>query len=244
MSTVREQLEAHALLCRTALRDGKAMASLSGATLSDANLRDADLNDADLSNAALRGASLRGATLRDATLSGANLNGADLSDADLSGADLSGANLSGAALRDADLSGATLRGANLRDADLSGAYLRGADLSGATLSGADLRDATLSIVAGFATRESAVTLLDKIRAIVIDPAKPEALNMRDWHTCETTHCLAGWAQHLSGQPGDTQTVGTALIWPAAHMFFASNAKVREFLERRLYDVAPAAQVTP
>ena len=214
MSTVREQLEAHALLCRTALRDGKAMASLSGATLSDANLRDADLNDADLSNAALRGASLRGATLRDATLSGANLNGADLSDADLSGADLSGANLSGA----------TLRGANLSDANL--------------------RDADLSIVAGFATRESAVTLLDKIRAIVIDPAKPEALNMRDWHTCETTHCLAGWAQHLSGQPGDTQTVGTALIWPAAHMFFASNAKVREFLERRLYDVAPAAQVTP
>ena len=209
MSTVREQLEAHALLCRTALRDGKAMASLSGATLSDANLRGADL----------------------------------------SGADLSGANLSGAALRDADLSGATLRGANLRDADLSGADLSGANLSGATLRGANLsdanlRDADLSIVAGFATRESAVTLLDKIRAIVIDPAKPEALNMRDWHTCETTHCLAGWAQHLSGQPGDTQTVGTALIWPAAHMFFASNAKVREFLERRLYDVAPAAQVTP
>ena len=124
------------------------------------------------------------------------------------------------------------------------ANLREADLGGANLRDADLRDATLSIVAGFATRESAVTLLDKIRAIVIDPAKPEALNMHDWHACETTHCLAGWAQHLSGQPGDTQTVGTALIWPAAHMFFASNAKVREFLERRLYDVAPAAQVTP
>ena len=199
MSTVREQLEAHALLCRTALRDGKAMASLSGANLS-------------------------GAALRGADLSGANLNGADLSDANLNGA---------------DLSDATLRGA-----DLSGANLRGAALRGANLNGADLSDANLSVVAGFATRESAVTLLDKIRAIVLDPAKPEALNMHDWHTCETTHCLAGWAQHLSGQPGDTQTVGTALIWPAAHMFFASNAEVREFLERRLYDVAPAAQVTP
>ena len=191
------------------------------------------------SKANLRGADLLGADLRGADLLGADLLGANLCSADLLGADLSGADLLGA-----DLSSANLRSADLSGADLSGANLSGATLRGANLSDANLRDADLSIVAGFATRESAVTLLDKIRAIVLDPAKPEALNMHDWHTCETTHCLAGWAQHLSGQPGDTQTVGTALIWPAAHMFFASNAEAREFLERRLYDVAPAAQVTP
>ncbi|HKD44683.1 MAG TPA: hypothetical protein VKD24_03420 [Candidatus Angelobacter sp.] len=27
------------------------------------------------------------------------------------------------------------------------------------------------------------------------------LNMACWHTCETTHCRAGWAVHLSGWDG-------------------------------------------
>ena len=25
--------------------------------------------------------------------------------------------------------------------------------------------------------------------------------MGDWHTCETTHCWAGWINHLAGQAG-------------------------------------------
>jgi hypothetical protein len=25
--------------------------------------------------------------------------------------------------------------------------------------------------------------------------------MSDWHTCETTHCRAGWVTHLAGEPG-------------------------------------------
>jgi hypothetical protein len=27
------------------------------------------------------------------------------------------------------------------------------------------------------------------------------LKMNDWHTCETTHCRAGWAIHLAGSAG-------------------------------------------
>ena len=30
---------------------------------------------------------------------------------------------------------------------------------------------------------------------------PEALNMSTWHTCETTHCRAGWAVFLAGKDG-------------------------------------------
>lgn len=32
-------------------------------------------------------------------------------------------------------------------------------------------------------------------------SQPEALNMNDWHTCDTTHCRAGWAVHLAGDAG-------------------------------------------
>ena len=32
-------------------------------------------------------------------------------------------------------------------------------------------------------------------------ATPDALDMRDWHTCETTHCRAGWVVHLAGKAG-------------------------------------------
>ena len=30
---------------------------------------------------------------------------------------------------------------------------------------------------------------------------PTALNMRDWHTCGTTHCRGGWVVHLAGEAG-------------------------------------------
>ena len=32
-------------------------------------------------------------------------------------------------------------------------------------------------------------------------AKPEALVMATWHTCETTHCRAGWVVHIAGERG-------------------------------------------
>ena len=30
---------------------------------------------------------------------------------------------------------------------------------------------------------------------------PEALQMSTWHTCETTHCRAGWVVTLAGKEG-------------------------------------------
>jgi hypothetical protein len=30
---------------------------------------------------------------------------------------------------------------------------------------------------------------------------PNALNMAAWHTCDTTHCRAGWVVHLAGEAG-------------------------------------------
>ena len=179
----REELSLKAVV-QEAVRNELSLrdAVLRGADLRDADLRGADLRGADLRGAVLSDADLSGADLRDAVLRGAVLRGADLRDADLSGADLRGAVLSGADLRDADLSGA-----DLSDADLRGADLRGADLSDADLRGADLRG---------------VPKIENIhRRVYAAASQPAALNMATWHTCETTHCRAGWVVALAGEAG-------------------------------------------
>ena len=88
------------------------------------------------------------------------------------------ANLSGATLSGATLSGANLRGANLRRADLSGVDLRGAKLLKAP------------VVPQLHTRMLAAI-----------SAPGAGLNMGAWHSCETTHCRAGWAVVLAGEAG-------------------------------------------
>jgi hypothetical protein len=125
--------------------------------------------------------------------SGAYLSGAYLSGADLSGADLSGAYLSDAYLSGANLSGADLSGANLSGAYLSVAYLSGADLSGAYLSGADLSGAK---------NTPEIPVIEKIDAKILAAIEAGGtLDMGSWHTCETTHCRAGWAITLAGEAG-------------------------------------------
>ena len=133
-----------------------------------------------------------GAAVKVAVTALADLSDADLSGANLSGADLSLADLSGANLSLADLSGADLSRARLSDADLSGANLSGANLSGANLSGANLSGAVIPRIPRIPNIDAAI--LDAIEA-------GGNINMNRWHTCETTHCRAGWAVHLAGEPG-------------------------------------------
>lgn len=112
------------------------------------------------------------------------------------------------------LSGANLSYANLSYANLRGAYLSGADLRDANLVGADLRDAKLP--------HDIPVIHDihkKIYASI--SANGNSLDMRSWHTCETTHCRAGWAIHLAGKDGyelekkyDASVAG-ALIYQAS-----------------------------
>jgi len=153
-------------------------------------------------------------TVENAVKSGADLRGADLRDADLCDANLRGADLCDADLRGADLRDADLRGADLRDADLRGAYLRDAYLSGAYL----------PIVA---------PIVEHIDRVILNAIEHGGnLEMSSWHTCQTTHCRAGWAIHLAGESGYAleKQIGScaagALIYQASAGyvpdFFASN----------------------
>jgi uncharacterized protein YjbI with pentapeptide repeats len=83
----------------------------------------------------------------------------------------------------------------LRGAVLRGAVLRGAVLRGAVLRGAVLRGAVLPFIPKIEDLDG------KILAAI--GKEGCALDMESWHVCETTHCRAGWAIHLSGDVGKT-----------------------------------------
>src|ERR1051326_7596040 len=108
--------------------------------------------------------------------------------------------LTDAVLAGADLTGAVLMRAILTGADLTGAVLAGADLTGAVLADAVLTDAVLT---GAVLADAAIPVVPDIDATIyaaITDGKGE-LQMGAWHTCETTHCRAGWAITLAGEAG-------------------------------------------
>jgi hypothetical protein len=185
---------------------------------------------ANLRGAVLRGANLHGVNLSQAHLTDADLRGANFTDADLTRVSLTDADLTDVILRDGYLRGANLRGANLTGADLTDADLRDADLTRANLTRAILSGADLDLADAYLTRADLTGTMGLNLADIATPAEraeryrlrhPDApvvpdldrrilnliqsgagtLNMKTWHTCETTHCLAGWAIHLAGEAG-------------------------------------------
>lgn len=163
--------------------------------------------------------------LRGANLSNANLRDANLRDANLSGANLSGANLSNANLSGTYLGGANLGGTYLGNANLGGTYLGGANLGGANLGGVP----------------KIKNIHQRLYEVV---SQPNALDMENWHSCETTHCRAGWVVTLAGDAGKAMEwcLGTpaaaAIIYIASDPklekvpdFYANNAEAMEDMER-------------
>ena len=184
----------------------------------------------DWSRKDLRGIDLQGANLRRADLHGANLEEANLQWANLRGANLEGANLRGANLEWADMEEANLTRANLEWANLQRAYLQGTNLRGADLQGAYLQGAEID----YRIQEG---LLEQIAELVLK--EPNTLNMGNWYTCSTTHCLAGWACHLNPVAKEledthgTQVAGLLTLGQEAHShFFNDNKTALEWLKTK------------
>ena len=123
---------------------------------------------------------------------------ADLRDSDLSGLSLSKAELGEAKLARANLANMNLSCANLKYANLSRANLQGASLvyaniNLAELSGAKLRGADFGI--------NRIPVIEDIHKKIWGAVRDGGLAMENWHSCESTHCRAGWAIHLAGECG-------------------------------------------
>ena len=125
--------------------------------------------------------------------------------------------------------------ANLTGADLTGAYLTRADLTGANLARANLTGAYLSGVIGLKIAADAPA---RLLAVARAALQPGALYMNDWHTCETTHCISGWAVHLAGEVGcvletavGVHMAGLYLLGvEAAGHFYDTNKEATKYLQ--------------
>jgi len=228
---------------------------LSHANLPGYPLSGANLNRARLADACLSGADLDHARLAGANLAGAVLSRADLSRADLSGANLSGADLAGAILVGADLSGAELIGANLAGADLSYSSVASANRSGADLSNVRLlgccelplsspqfiQSSLRRAMLDYRARHPNVPIVDDLDRRILDSiTSGGALDMDAWHTCDTTHCRAGWAIHLAGNRGYALENSTDAAEAGAAIYLASTGRLPNFFashDRALQDIA-------
>lgn len=56
-------------------------------------------------------------------------------------------------------------------------------------------------------------------------SEPGTLRMDTWHTCDTTHCRAGWAVHLAGEAG-YELEGKTSTQFAAMQIFKASSKIR------------------
>lgn len=69
---------------------------------------------------------------------------------------------------------------------------------------------------------------------------PATLDMRQWHFCETVHCIAGWAIHQAGEEGarledeaGPAAAGVILLGlEAAHMFHVDNETALAWLREK------------
>ena len=81
-------------------------------------------------------------------------------------------------------------------------------------------------------------LRERLAAVALHAlATPQSLDMGRWHSCDTTHCIAGWAIHLAGDEGyelerkfNPSVAGLILLGAeAAKHFDLSDGDAREWL---------------
>lgn len=73
---------------------------------------------------------------------------------------------------------------------------------------------------------ASIPKIENIHRKVFAAASGEnALNMRDWHTCDTTHCRAGWVAHLAGDAGRALENHTTTAF-AAMMIYKESSAIR------------------
>src|SRR5229473_4035954 len=74
----------------------------------------------------------------------------------------------------------------------------------------------------------------RIYAAVTAPSPKNPLDMRDWHTCEMTHCRGGWVVTLAGDEGKAleKFHGTLL---AAQLIYEASDTSRKFNPCRFFD---------
>lgn len=104
----------------------------------------------------------------------------------------------------------------------------------------DIRAVVVDGEAGAPLGQPPIPVIENIHQHVYAAAsQPQALNMGDWHTCNTTHCRGGWVVHLAGEAGYAleRFHNTAL---AAQLIYDASDPSQNFNPCRFYDSGETA----
>jgi hypothetical protein len=148
-------------------------------------------------------------------------------------------------LADADLADARNVPTGVERRDPPSPYIRGA---------ARTPEFYAARAAKFRERHPDVSAIPDLDAQILDAIEVGggALDMSTWHTCETTHCRAGWAITLAGKPGaelerryGPQRAG-AMIYRAStgrvpHFFATDDRALADIRERAAEQVAGSTE---
>lgn len=71
-----------------------------------------------------------------------------------------------------------------------------------------------------------IPVIADIHKVVFGAASPTgSLDMSAWHTCDTTHCRAGWVCHLAGDKGKALEKATSPLFAAMQIYRASGYEI-------------------
>ena len=95
-----------------------------------------------------------------------------------------------------------------------------------------------------------VPRIPKIHSAVLLAASAEkSLRMSKWHTCETTHCRAGWVVHLAGAAGKELESKTSTLFAAMQIYHLSSPGISvspcrffETNEKAMQDIKRCAEL--
>jgi hypothetical protein len=68
----------------------------------------------------------------------------------------------------------------------------------------------------------AIPVIENIHQKVLQAVEGGKLNMDAWHTCDTTHCRAGWVAFLAGEEGKKLEDHTSTAFAAMQIYKASS----------------------
>lgn len=78
-----------------------------------------------------------------------------------------------------------------------------------------------------ANKQVKIPTLENIHGKILEAvSKENALDMSDWHVCDSTHCRAGWVVHLAGEKGYYIEKKSSTLFAAMQIYKeSSNIKV-------------------
>jgi hypothetical protein len=77
-----------------------------------------------------------------------------------------------------------------------------------------------------------IPIIENIHQKILEACKPPyALKMDKWHTCETTHCRAGWVEIIAGEAGSKLAAQTSTLFAAIQIYKKSSPNIRVFPPR-------------